>query len=83
MRTLPTDLPGQRGKEDDRRLATAAIEGLRSKRDEAISRKETTSSPEEVSTSDRKQPAPRQKGEGVTRFNHDIVMLFGWPSRNK
>jgi len=47
--------------EEERRLATEAIELLRSKRDKPMGRKDTISSRDEVATSDRQQSAVRKQ----------------------
>ena len=47
--------------EKEQRLATETIEWLRSKREEAISQKETMSSHEDIATSDRQQAPGKQR----------------------
>ena len=49
--------------EEEQRLATEALEGLRSKRDEATSREETTSS-NDIATPGRQQPTAKRKRKG-------------------
>ena len=47
--------------EEEKRLASEAIEGLHGRRDEQTSTKETTSSRDEIATPDRRQPAKRKR----------------------